>query len=251
MTAPLLTRAEIAPDAAALASRIAAWFAALVNAGKAPVRVGLCGGSTPRAFYALLASPAWRARVAWDRVQLYWSDERLVSHDDPRSNYRMVRETLLSGAPIAPEQAHPIPVAGDAEAQARAYERVLQRAYGAPTLDPARPLLDLSFLGLGTDGHTASLLPGAAALREKARWVAPVPEGHPPRITLTYPALESSRVTAFVVTGAPKADAVRRARAGERAIPAGALRPMGEVIWFLDAAAAGLAPADGARGEAA
>ncbi len=233
-------RVEIADDPHALAVHVAAWFAGMVNARRGPTRVALCGGSTPRELYALLGAPDYRARIAWDRVHLYWSDERVVPRDDPQSNYRMVRETLLAGAPVPPDQVHPMPVDGAPDADARAYQLVLQRAYGSQTLDPARPLLDVSFLGLGADGHTASLLPGAPVLAERTRWVAPVPHGRPNvRLTLTYPALESSRMTAFLVTGAQKAAAVRRARAGDSAVPAGALRPQGDVIWFLDSLAAG------------
>jgi 6-phosphogluconolactonase len=232
-------RAAILAEPKEFASHVANWFADVVNAIGGPVCVALCGGSTPRDLYALLGSPEYRTRLAWDRVHLFWGDERFVPHDDPQSNYRMVRETLLAHAPIPPDQIHPMPVTGDPDGAARKYQAVLQRAYGSELLDPARPLFGVNFLGLGADGHIASLLPGERVLREHARWVAPVPHGRANvRITLTYPALESSRITAFLVTGAEKADAVRRARAGDATIPAGALAPRGDVIWFLDSAAA-------------
>jgi 6-phosphogluconolactonase len=233
--APIRGRVDMVADPKEFAAHVASWFADVVNAANRPVRVALCGGSTPRDLYALLGSPEYCTRLAWNHVHLFWGDERFVPHDDAHSNYRMVRETLLAHAPIPPDQVYPIPVTGDPDEAARAYQAVLQRAYGSDILDPARPLFDVNFLGLGTDGHTASLLPGEPVLQEHVRWAAPVCHGRPNvRITLTYPVLESSGITAFLVTGAEKADAVRRARAGDASIPAGALSPKGEVIWFLD-----------------
>lgn len=217
------------------AAHVASWFADVVNATNGPVRVALCGGSTPYGLYALLGSTEYRTRLAWERVHLFWGDERFVPQDDPQSNYRMVRETLLAHAPIPLDQIHPIPVTGDPHDAAHAYQIVLQRAYGSEILDPARPLFDVNFLGLGTDGHTASLLPGQPVLQERARWVAPVLHGrNNVRITLTFPALESSRTIAFLVTGTAKADVMQRAREGDATIPAGTLSPKGGLIWFLD-----------------
>ena len=232
---PIRGRVDTVADPKEFAAHVANWFADVVNAANRPVRVALCGGSTPRDLYALLGSPEYRTRLAWNHVHLFWGDERFVPYDDSQSNYRMVRETLLAHAPIPPDQVYPIPVAGDPDQAARAYQAVLQRVYGSEILDPARPLFDVNFLGLGTDGHTASLLPGEPVLQEHVRWAAPVRDGRTnARITLTYPALESSGITAFLVTGSEKADVVRRARAADTQIPAGALSPKGEVIWFLD-----------------
>ncbi|MBC7499085.1 MAG: 6-phosphogluconolactonase [Herminiimonas sp.] len=232
---PISGRTDSVADPSHFAAHVANWFAELVNAADRPVRVALCGGSTPRALYTLLGSPAYRTCVAWDRVHLFWGDERFVPHADAQSNYRMVQETLLAHAPIPLDQIYPMPVTGDPDSAAQAYQLILQRAYGADVLDPSRPLFDVNFLGLGTDGHTASLLPGQPVLQEKSRWVAAVPHGREnSRLTLTYPALESSAVTAFLVTGTEKAAVVQRARAADATIPAGALRPNGEVIWFLD-----------------
>jgi len=231
--------ADIVADPETFAPHLANWFADLVNAASGPVRVALCGGATPRELYVLLGSQEYRRRLAWDRVHLFWGDERFVPHDDPQSNYRMVRETLLAHAPIPADQIHPMPVDGDPDDAAHAYQATLQNAYGAALLNPERPLFDVNFLGLGADGHTASLFPGEPVLREYARWVAPVHHGRTDvRLTLTFPVLESSRITAFVVTGAKKADAVRRVRAGDAKMPAGTLSPVGDVIWFLDSAAA-------------
>lgn len=228
-------RTDIVADPSQFAAHVASWFAETVNAANRPVRVALCGGNTPRALYTLLGSPEYRTRIAWDRVHLFWGDERFVSYDDAQSNYRMVRETLLAHAPIPSDQIYPMPVVGYPDDAAKTYQLILHRAYGADILDPNRPLFDVNFLGLGTDGHIASLLPDQAVLQEQTRWVASVPRGREhSRLTLTYPALESSRVTAFLVTGTEKIAAVKRARAADAMIPAGALKPKGEVVWFLD-----------------
>src|SRR5205823_568389 len=121
---------------------------------------------------------------------------------------------------------------------AAAYERVLKSYYGSESLDPARPLFEIQILGLGPDGHTASLIPGTSVLDERRRWVAEVIGGRPePRITLTYPVLESSRHTAFLVAGADKREALSRALAGDRALPAARIQPVGELIWLVDEAA--------------
>jgi 6-phosphogluconolactonase len=148
----------------------------------------------------------------------------------------MAREALLDR--IAPRGLFVIPTDGTPESAAARYEEILRQQYGASLLDPEVPLFDLTLLGLGSDGHTASLIPGQPVLREREHWVAAVPEGRDePRITLTYPALESSRLILFLVAGADKAQAVKRARAGE--LPAGALKPQGDVLWLMDRAAAG------------
>jgi 6-phosphogluconolactonase len=133
-----------------------------------------------------------------------------------------------------------MPTDGTPQSCADAYEEVLRQQYGASILDPAVPLFGLMLLGLGDDGHTASLIPGQPVLKERSRWVAPVPQGRDEvRLTLTYPALESSRLTLFLVAGAAKAQAVARVRRGDAALPAGALKPQGEVLWLLDQGAAG------------
>ena len=232
-------RTEILADAPALARRVAEWMTAAALAAKGAFRVSLSGGSTPKALYALLASDDFRGRFPWTRVSWYWGDERFVPPDHPESNYRMAREAMLAKAPVPPENIHPIPTDGTPEDAARRYERTLQSAYGAPTLDPARPLFDVMLLGLGTDGHTASLLPGDPTLEERTRWAVPVSHGRPEvRITLTFPAIESSRHVAFLVEGKSKAPTLAAIRAGESQLPAARVRPMGELVWFVDRAAA-------------
>jgi 6-phosphogluconolactonase len=236
-------RVEIFPDPPALARHVAEWMTLAALATRGPFRVSLSGGSTPKTLYGLLASDEFKARFPWPRVFWYWGDERFVPYDHPDSNYRMTREAMLSKAPVPPENIHPIPTDGTPEDAARRYERTLQDAYGAATLDPQRPLFDITLLGIGADGHTASLLPGESVLNERKRWVAAVSHGRPEvRITLTYPAIDSSRRVAFLVAGEEKATIFSAIRSGKSDLPAGRVRPVGELIWFADRAAAGGEP---------
>ena len=154
----------------------------------------------------------------------------------------MTRDVMLSQAPIASAYIHAIPTEGmSAETAAAHYERDLKAYYGADQLDPARPLFDVNLLGLGPDGHTASLFPGTSVLNERERWVVPVVgPGNEMRITLTYPVLESSRHTAFLVAGAEKRDIFARLRQGDPALPAANLHPIGDLWFFADEAAAGI-----------
>jgi 6-phosphogluconolactonase len=188
----------------------------------------------------VLAVPPIVTRFPWDDVHWFWGDERFVPKDHPDSNFRMVDEALLSIAPVARENIHAIPTEGlPLQEAAAGYERVLKNFYGEDRLDAGRPLFDVMLLGLGEDGHTASLFPGTAALEERQRWVVPVePHGREPRISLTYPALDSSRTVAFLVAGAGKRDILARVLAGDRSLPAARVRPAGEIVWFADRAAA-------------
>ena len=236
----LAGRLIIADDPHSLAVSAAEWFAKTVSATAGAVRISLSGGSTPKELYTLLRGDAFRVQLPWGRTEFFWGDERFVPHDDPASNYHMAMETLLSHVPVPAEHVHPVSVNGTASECAAKYEALLKRVYGAEQLDPAHPLFDIMLLGLGADGHTASLIPGQPVLDEHDRWVAAVAEARPEtRITLTYPAIESSAAIAFLVTGAEKANAVRLARAGDPSIPAGRIRTNAEVIWFLDRAALG------------
>jgi 6-phosphogluconolactonase len=179
-------------------------------------------------------------------VSWYWGDERFVPYDHPESNFRMTRDAMLGKAPVPPENIHPIPTDGSPEDAARRYELTLQQAYGAAKLDPHRPLFDVTLLGLGSDGHTASLLPGEPALDERKHWVAVVSHGRPEvRITMTYPVLESSRRIAFLVAGKEKAAIFNTIRKGGSRVPAAQIRPVGELLWFVDRAAAGEGPVVG------
>lgn len=232
-------RIETFPDPASLARHVAEWMTSAARAEQGVFRVSLSGGSTPKALYTLLASDAFRGSFPWTRVHWYWGDERFVHYDDPESNYRMTREAMLAKAPVPPENIHPVPTDGTPVDAALRYERTLQAAYGAAALDPARPLFDITLLGLGPDGHTASLLPGEPVLDERKRWVAAVSHGRPEiRITMTYPVIESSRHVAFLVTGEEKAAIFRAIRAGSSKVPAARVHPAGELVWFVDRAAA-------------
>jgi 6-phosphogluconolactonase len=238
----MIGRLEILPDPQTLARHVAEWMTQAALAASRPFRVSLSGGSTPKTLYSVLASDDFRNRFPWERVSWYWGDERFVAYDHPDSNYRMTREAMLAKAPVPPENVHPVPADGTPEEAARRYERTLREAYGTATLDPARPLFDITLLGLGADGHTASLLPGQPVLDERTRWVMAVSHGRPEvRITMTYPAIDSSRSVAFLVAGREKAAILNTIRGGDSALPAARVRPVGELIWFVDKAAAGQA----------
>jgi 6-phosphogluconolactonase len=230
-------RTEIFADPQELALRAADWIAGLIAAREGTFRLVLTGGNTPRLLYRELSE----RRVDWSKVEFYWTDERFVPPDHPDSNYRMARETLLSRIAVKPRQVHRIPTDESPEFAAQSYEGQLRSAYGGDRLDPARPLFDFALLGLGGDGHICSLLPQQPVLDEIDHWVAPVPNGRPEtRITLTYPCIQSSRTTAFLVTGHEKAEAVRRVQAGDHALPGGRLKPDGDLVWLLDQDAATL-----------
>src|SRR5690242_15993269 len=233
-------RIEVFADSTTLARHVAEWMTAAAIAASGAFRISLSGGSTPKKLYTFLASDAFRERFPWHRVSWYWGDERFVPHDHPDSNYRMTRDAMLARAPVPPENIHPIPTDGTPDDAAERYERTLQDAYGAAVLDPARPLFDVTLLGLGPDGHTASLLPGEPVLEERKRWVAAVAHGRPEiRITMTYPVIDSSRHVAFLLAGKEKAPILAKIRAGGSDLPAARVRPVGELIWFADRAAAG------------
>jgi 6-phosphogluconolactonase len=228
---------EVLKDPTAVAARAAQVIAESMQGCTTPFRLALAGGSTPREAYTLLAA---RNDLPWPCIELFFGDERFVPPDHKDSNYRMVRESLLARG-AAPRGLFAVPTDGTPQQAADAYEEILRQQYGASILEPGVPLFDLVLLGLGEDGHTASLLPDQPVLNERKRWVAAVPEGRgEPRITLTYPALESSRLMLFLVTGAAKRDALAQVRGARgSALPAAALRPQGRVLWLADEAAAG------------
>ncbi len=232
------TRIEAVTDAEALAQAAARWITGLADAQAGRFAICLSGGSTPRRLYQLLAAAPYRDALPWDRVHWFWGDERFVPWDHPDSNYRMAREAMLAHSPVPAQNIHPIETTGTPADGAQAYERTLKAYYGADALDPARPLFDVMLLGLGPDGHTASLFPGNDVLDERRRWAAEVIGAREEdRITLTYPVLESSRHSAFLVAGADKREMLARALAGDRALPAARFHPEGELVWFADLAA--------------
>jgi 6-phosphogluconolactonase len=231
---------ETFENADALAQGVAEWLCALAQASAGDFAICLSGGSTPRTLYERLATPAVASRFPWSRVHWFWGDERFVPHDHPDSNYRMTREALLTKVPIPADHIHAIPTEGlTPEQSAAAYEATLKHFYGAETLAPDRALFGVTLLGIGEDGHTASLFPGQPALQERTRWaVAVIGAKSEARITLTYPALDSSRDVAFLATGAGKREPIARARAGDHAMPAAMIHPVGRLHWFTDRAAA-------------
>jgi 6-phosphogluconolactonase len=238
-------RLEIFPDAAVLAARAARWVADLACHSSGRFSICLSGGSTPKRLYQLLADAPFREIMPWDRVHWFWGDERFVSWDSPDSNYAMARDALLGHVPVPPENVHGIEHKGSLADAARVYEQVLKSYAGRDSLDPAHPVFDIMLMGLGPDGHTASLFPGKPALGVRDRWVVDVPEPglNPkvPRVSLTFPALESCRSMAFLVAGADKTAALAGALAGQRDLPSAHVAPVGELIWFVDQAARGAA----------
>ena len=224
-----------------LAAYAADWLIATLNAMPGRVAVALSGGSTPKAMYELLAGADRARRLPWDRTHWFWGDERFVPHDDQRSNFRMTTEALLGHVAAPPGSIHPVPTEGvPPEDAARQYQAELQAFYGAPALQPGKPLFGVVLLGLGTNGHTASLFPDTPVLSERTAWAAAVtPAGEPTRITLTYPALESCQHAVFLVAGAEKRDVLARVRGGDVSLPAARFHPTGTLHWFTDRAAAG------------
>jgi len=233
---------ETLADPEALARRVADWLLAAALHKDGTFSVALSGGSTPRRLYQYLAEPGYCDRFPWQRTHWFWGDERFVPHDNEQSNYRMVHDALFAHVQVPPANIHPVPTEGVApEAAASAYDRELRAFYGADRLDPARPLFDVNLLGLGEDGHTASLFPGSPALAERDKWVVPSPGPKSDvRITLTYPALESSAQVAFLVAGRGKREMLARLRGGDEALPAAHVHPKGSLHIFGDVAATGV-----------
>ena len=227
----------IAPDAAALAIQAAGWIVDTFQTIPGRIAVSLAGGSTPKRLYEVLGSPAFAGRMPWERIHWFWGDERFVPPGDTRSNQSMVRAALLDQVPVPAANIHPVPTTGMAPEQAaQAYEDTL-RAFASQ--EPGRPLFDLVLLGLGTNGHTASLFPHDAVLMERKAWAAAVmPPNEPTRITLTWPPLENCRHAAFLVVGADKREVVQAVRASDMELPAAHYRPAGPLMWWMDEAAA-------------
>lgn len=197
--------------------------------------VALSGGSTPKRLYELLADPAepFRDQIAWEKIHFFWSDERHVPPNHTESNYRMAYEALLSRVPVGEANVHRVagenPDASDAAAQ---YEEILKAVTGE-----ALPQLDLILLGLGTDGHTASIFPGSEVLQEKKHLVAApwVEKFKSYRITMTLPLLNNGASVVFLVSGDEKAEIVKEVLKEHVQYPAQFVRPTnGEALWMLD-----------------
>jgi 6-phosphogluconolactonase len=228
------------PDEVALAAATAFVEASRTAvAARGRFYAAIPGGRTPLPAFALLADPAFHDRVPWERVELFWADERAVGPDDPQSNYRAAREVLLDRATgLPPVQVHRMMAeAMDLDTGARAYEDELRRI--VPAGPDGIPVLDLVWLGMGADGHTASLCPNDPSLAVTDRLVVPTwPAGYDTaRLTLTYPVLNAAREIVFAVTGADKAETVAAIRAGAD-LPAARVHAA-RTRWLVDAAAAG------------
>ncbi len=223
----------------AAAVEIAACANAAVNA-RGRFTVALSGGSTPRGMFSLLASGAI-PNIPWDKICFFWGDERHVPPDSPESNYRMANDAMLSKVPVRQENIFRIPAEGkDASEVASAYEQTIQEFFGLKTGE--FPRFDLVLLGMGPDGHTASLFPGSSALQENKRifvanWVEKMGDF---RFTLTYPAINRASEITFLVTGADKSATLKRVFEDKRAdLPVLGIKPEdGQLIWFLDQQAA-------------
>ncbi|HEX7173529.1 MAG TPA: 6-phosphogluconolactonase [Candidatus Limnocylindria bacterium] len=236
-----MTRWTVLPDATAVAVAaadrfVAAALAALEERGS--FRVALSGGGTPKQVYPLLLERGRRDAVDWSGVEFFWGDERSVPPDHPESNFGVAYGMLISQLPgVRPDHIHRMPAeAPDIDAAAMGYESELRLAFGARGDRP--PAFDLVWLGMGPDGHTASLFPATAALDEAHRWVVGnwVHQQDTWRMTFTYPLLGAARDVLFVVTGADKADPIRAIRQGGSGLPAE--RVSGEhVEWIVDRAA--------------
>jgi 6-phosphogluconolactonase len=233
----------VLPDPPSVANETAERFVRLASdaiADHGRFSVALSGGSTPKAVYPLLVAQPLVGRVDWSRVEFFWGDDRSVPPDDPESNFGVAYQMLVSRLPgVAPQSVHRMPAdASDRDAAAQSYADEIVRVLAARAGEP--PVFDLIWLGMGPDGHTASLFPGSAALDVTDRWVvanwAPALETW--RMTFTFPVLNAARHVLFVATGADKADALAQIRTGSTDLPAGRVHAQ-DTTWLVDAAAAG------------
>jgi 6-phosphogluconolactonase len=232
----------VVADSAAVADAAAKRLLGCLATAKERAAVCLTGGSSPEGLYRLLATEPWRSQVPWDRVHWFIGDDRFVPADDPLSNMGMARRLFLDHVQAPPANIHPMATdGGNPDTAARRYEDELKRFHGAGRLDPARPLFDLVLLGLGSDGHIASLFPHSPALDENERWVVGVEkaglEPFVPRVTLTFPTLASTREMLFLVIGGGKHEILGRVLSGDD-LPARHARADGDLVWLMDRAAA-------------
>jgi 6-phosphogluconolactonase len=245
ITVPGRGELRLVPDAEALAQAAATLFTRLTSAAvreRGRAFVALSGGSTPKRMGELLATAPFRDQVSWDKLEVFWGDERWVPESSPESNAGVAKRTFLDQVPIPPAQVHPFPAAsGDPAAAAASYEASLREVFGQPT---GVPVFDLILLGMGDDGHTASLFPHTTALTEtRSLAVAnPVPQHDTVRLTLTYPVLNAGRDVVFLIGGAGKAAtlaAILEGPARPTELPSQDIQPgSGRLTWLVDAAAA-------------
>jgi len=237
---------EILPGAEALALRAADLTALAAQEGAAArgrFAIALSGGETPRAYYRMLARQQFSQKIPWRRVQLYWGDERCVAPEDPASNYGMAREAFIKHVPIPAENLHRVRGEDGAGNAALAYEKELRALAAKERPASELPVFDLVLLGLGLDGHTASLFPHSDALEVEERFaVATAAPDGTPRVTVTYPVINAARRVWILVSGAEKAGMVAEVLEGLRvpqAVPAQNVSPVhGHLTWLLDESAA-------------
>jgi 6-phosphogluconolactonase len=244
---------RVYPDPEQLASAAAELFvqiAAESTGARGRFRVALSGGSTPRRMFELLAADAFRTRVDWNSVDIFWGDERYVSADDRDSNYHMTAETLLRHVPVPAANIQRVPTEmSPPQAAAEAYEREIRQCFRE---QQSVPQFDLIYLGLGTNGHTASLFPHSPALQETTRLVFAdfVQEVNSWRISMSVPLLNRGRSVAFLIAGQEKAQVLWEVLLGpgdpER-LPAQLIAPEGELLWLVDRAAAALVSRSGLK----
>jgi 6-phosphogluconolactonase len=247
----------VEPDPAALARRAAQYFVEMAGeaiAGRGRARIAISGGSTPKAAFQLLADPdqPWRWRMPWEQLDLYWVDERTVPPDHPESNYRMTREALLDQVPLKPEQIHRMEGELAPEIAADRYESELRNSFRLEGSES--PRFDLIALGMGEDGHTASLFPHTQAIHELNRLVTAnhVPRKDTWRITLTWPVINHASSVFFLIAGADKAAILKEVLTGPRdpeRLPSQLIWPASGILTLiLDKAAAALLPATDGEG---
>ena len=241
MDAKLKPQIVVVEDAQAFAAAAARRLVGRVS-GKDRAAVCLTGGSSPQGLYRLLAQDPWRGEVPWDRVHWFIGDDRFVPQNDPLSNMGTARRLFLDRVRAPRQNVHPIATdAADPDGAAKCYEDELKAFYRTYRLDPARPLFDLVLMGLGSDGHTASLFPRSPALDETRRWVLGIAkagmEPFVPRVTLTFPALASTREMLFLIDIADKRRILSRVLAGED-LPAHRAYSDGDLVWLVVRAAA-------------
>lgn len=228
------------PHLSTAVAQLCVQYISAAIAARGICHLALAGGSTPKALYALLAGPAYAQQIAWDKLHVYFGDERYVPHDSPESNYQMARTVLLEKVALPVENIHPIPTAaGDARRDAQTYAALLE--CNLPVRNHV-PVFDLVLLGMGDDGHTASLFPGTAILDETEKAVAAVYVDKLAswRISLTLPVLSAAQCVVFLVSGSSKASMLRRvfADTSTQQVPIQRVHPGYACYWFLDAAAA-------------
>ncbi|MBI5867070.1 MAG: 6-phosphogluconolactonase [candidate division Zixibacteria bacterium] len=207
-------------------------------------RVVLPGGNTPRRLFEMLATPTYRNTVPWDRLEFYWGDERMVPPDDPDSNFRMANEALLAKVPLHPAAVHRVQTeSGSPEEVASGYAVELSQLRTTPN-ENRSPVFDVILLGMGSDGHTASLFPHSPVLGHVGQWVVPSRAPKPPheRITMTAEVINAAREVIFLVSGADKAEVLAQVLEGPadaQRLPAQLSAPShGRLLWFVDSAAA-------------